>query len=109
LSVEVWQILIDGKKPKQLPGSHDDKIVVETVETETVPIVKAVVSNNLKAVMALLTEGTDANVKNSVEIPVLVIAIRSGSAPMVEALLKSRADPNVRDWRKLAPEKAGRF
>ena len=97
LSVEVWQILIDGKKPKRLPGSQDDKIVVETVETETVPLVKAVASNDLKAVTALLAQGADANVKNSVEIPVLVMAIRRGSAPMVEALLKNRADPNVRD------------
>ena len=97
LSVEVWQILIDGKKPKRLPGSQDDKIVVETVETETVPLVKAVASNDLKAVTALLAKGADANVKNSVEIPVLLMAIRLGSAPMVEALLKNRADPNVRN------------
>ena len=78
LGVEVWQILIDGKKPKRLPGSQDDKIVVETVETETVPLVKAVASNDLKAVTALLAKGADANVKNSVEIPVLVMAIRRG-------------------------------
>ena len=35
--------------------------------------------------------------KNSVGVPVLVMAIRRGSAPIVEALLKSGADPNVRD------------
>jgi Ankyrin repeats (3 copies)/Ankyrin repeats (many copies) len=97
LSVEVWQILIDGKKPKRLPGSQDAGITVETVETETVPLVKAVASNDLKAVTALLAKGADANVKNNVEIPVLVMAIRRGSAPIVEALLKNRADPNVRD------------
>ncbi|MFI5460653.1 MAG: ankyrin repeat domain-containing protein [Isosphaerales bacterium] len=97
LNVEVWQILIDGKKPKRLPGSQDDKIVVETVEPETVPLVRAVASNDLKAVTALLAKRANANVKNSVEVPVLVIAIRCGSAPMVEALLKNRADPNVRD------------
>jgi hypothetical protein len=97
LNVEVWQILIDGKKPKGLPGSQDDKIVVETVETETVPMVKAVASNDLKAVTALLVAGADANVKSSVGVPVLFIAIRRGAAPVVEALLKSKADPNVRD------------
>ena len=53
LSVEVWQILIDGKKPRRLPGSHDEKIVVENVQTETVPVVMAVASNDLKAVTAL--------------------------------------------------------
>jgi ankyrin repeat protein len=96
LTVEVWQILIDGKKPMRLSGSQDDKIVVETVETETVSLVKAVASNDLKAVTALLAQGADANVKNSVEIPVLFMAIRRGSAPVVDALLKHKADPNVR-------------
>ncbi len=47
LDAEVWQILIDGKKPTQLPGGQDDKIVVETVETEISPLVKAVASNDL--------------------------------------------------------------
>jgi ankyrin repeat protein len=70
---------------------------VETVETETAPLVKAVASNELKAVTALLATEADANVKNSVAIPVLVLAIRNESAPIVEALLKNRADPNVRD------------
>lgn len=97
LGVEVYQILIDGKKPKRLPGSQDKKIVVETVETETVPLVKAVAGNDLKTVAALLGKGADPNVKNSVEIPVLLMAIRRGSAPIVKALLKSGADPNVRD------------
>jgi hypothetical protein len=97
LSVEVWQILIDGKKPERLPGSQDDKIVVKTVETEAVPLVKAVASNDLKSVQALLAKGADANVKNSVDIPVLVMAIRRGSVPIIEALLAKGADPNVRD------------
>ncbi len=97
LSVEVWQILINGKKPKGLPGSERDKIVVETVETETVPLVKAVASDDLKAVTALLAQGADANVRNCVEVPVLFMAIRRGSAPIIDALLKNRADPNVRD------------
>jgi hypothetical protein len=30
LNVDVWQILIDGKKPDNLPGAQDDKITVET-------------------------------------------------------------------------------
>jgi hypothetical protein len=97
LSVEVWQILIDGKKPKQLPGSRNDQIVLETVETETLPLVKAVACNDLKEVIALLAQGANPNARNSVEIPVLVMAIRRGSAPVVEVLLKSKAGPNIRD------------
>ena len=29
LSVQVWQFLINGEKPKKLPGSQNDKIIVE--------------------------------------------------------------------------------
>ena len=97
LSVEVWQILIDGKKPRRIPGSQDVKIVAETVETETVPLVKAVAINDFKAVTALLAKGADAKVRNSFETPVLIMAIRRGSTSMVDVLLKNRADPNVRD------------
>ncbi len=35
LSVDVWQIYIAGKKPSQLPESHDEQIVVEEVSTAT--------------------------------------------------------------------------
>jgi hypothetical protein len=97
LGVEVWQIFIDGKKPRRLPGNQDDKIVVETVETETVPLVKAVANNDLRRITALLADGAGPNVKNSAGVPVLVMAIRLGSAHTVEALLKNKADPNVRD------------
>ncbi len=96
LTVEVWQILIDGKKPTRLLGSQDDKIVVDNVETETGPLVKAVAGNDLNAVTDMLAQGADANVKNSIEMPVLVMAIRRGSVPVVEALLKHGAGPNVR-------------
>jgi ankyrin repeat protein len=67
---------------------------VETVKTESVPLVKAVAGNDLNAVTALLAQGADAKVKNSVEMPILVMATRRGSAPVVEALLKHGADPN---------------
>jgi hypothetical protein len=97
LGVDVWQILIDGKKATRLSGSQNDKIVVETVGTETVPLVKAVARNDLKAVTALLAQGADPNVKNSVDVPVLLMAIRHGTPVMVEALLKNKANPNVRD------------
>jgi hypothetical protein len=97
LRVRVWQIFINGKKPKVMPGSQNDKIVVETVETETVPLVKAVGSGNLAAVKSLLAKGADANVRNSVGVPVIVMAIRQGSAPLVDDLLRHKADANVRD------------
>jgi hypothetical protein len=97
LNVDVWQILIDGKKPRRLPGSHDEKIILERVQTETVPLVMAVASSDLTAVNALLASGADPNVKNSVGVPVLVMAIRLNSTPIVEALLGHKADANARD------------
>jgi Ankyrin repeats (3 copies)/Ankyrin repeat len=97
LDVHVWQILINGKKPTRLPGSQNDKIVVETVTMKNVPLVEAVANNDLKAVRALMAQGADANVKSNVDVPVLFVAIRRESAPIVEALLKRGADPNVRD------------
>ena len=97
LDVAVWQVLIKGKKPKQLPGANNDKIVVQTVDTESVPLVKAVAHNDLEAVNALLARGVDPNVKNSIEVPVLLMAIENGSAAIVRALLSSGADSNVRD------------
>ncbi len=36
LNVDVWQIVIDGKKPTKLPGSHDDKIIVD--EPQRLPV-----------------------------------------------------------------------
>jgi hypothetical protein len=97
LNVKVWQILIDGKKPERLPASEDDKIIVDTVLTEIAPVVKAVQNYDLNAVKALLAKGADANAKNVLETPVLAMAIRQGSAPIVEALLQNHADPNGRD------------
>lgn len=97
LSVDVWQILVNGKKPERLPGSHDDKIVVETVRTETSPLVQAVRKDDLTAVEALLTGGSDPETKNSVGTPVLVMAAKRGSGAIVEALLKKGAEPNARD------------
>jgi hypothetical protein len=97
LNVDVWQILINSKKPTRLPGSQNDKIIVETVETETIPLVKAVAKNDVSAASALLAQGADPNVRNSVEVPVLFMAIRHGPASMVEILLRNRADPHIRD------------
>jgi hypothetical protein len=32
LDVEVWQVYVNGQKPDHLPGSRDDRIVVEMPE-----------------------------------------------------------------------------
>jgi hypothetical protein len=97
LNVDVWQILINGKKPERLPGSQNDKITVETVQTDTSPLVRAVKRNDSKAVADLLARGADPKTKDSVGTPVLILAAKRGSGAIVEALLKKGADPNVRD------------
>jgi hypothetical protein len=97
LYVEVWQILVGGGKPSRLPGSRNDKIVVEPVTLGHAPLVEAVARKDVNAVTKLLATGADANLKNSVDTPVLLTALRSESAPIVKALLARHADPNVRD------------
>jgi ankyrin repeat protein len=96
LNVEVWQILINGKKPHRLPGSQDSKIVVSHAPAEHSPLVGAVHRNDLAAVKALLASGSDPKVKDRVGSPVLVDAARHGNAVIVTALLKSGAEPNAR-------------
>ena len=50
LNAELWQIVVDGRKPKQLPGSKNDKIVVESVEMGALSRMKAAARNDGKAV-----------------------------------------------------------
>lgn len=96
LNVEVWQILVDGKKPDRLPGSRNGAIVVDTVKVETPPLVRAVRSDDSKGVADLLARGADPGTRDAVGTPVLVIAARRGMIPVVEALLKKGAGPNSR-------------
>jgi hypothetical protein len=97
LDVEVWQLLINGKKPQKLPGSQDDKIVVSRVRIATPPLVRAVQKDDTKAVKALLEGGSDPNIRNGIGTPVLILAARNGSTDIVEALLDKGADVNARD------------
>ncbi len=103
LRAQVWQIYIDGKKPKQILGSQDDRIVVDAVEIQTVPLVEAVVGNDTNAVLALLAAGADANVRNSVGTPVLILAIDNESVAIAQALLKHGANANTRDANDWTP------
>jgi hypothetical protein len=96
LDVEVWQILIHGKKPTRLPGSQNEKIVVTHVKLWTSPLGKAVQKKDTGAVKNLLAGGADPNTTNIVGRPVLVEAARRGSHEIVRALLKKGADPNAR-------------
>jgi Ankyrin repeats (3 copies)/Ankyrin repeat len=96
LNVEVWQILVDGKKPGRLPGSENDKIVVTNVELATSPLGKAVQKNDARAVKALLAEGADPNAKNIVGRPLLIEAAKRGYHDIVRALLDKGAHPNAR-------------
>jgi hypothetical protein len=96
LDVEVWQILVSGKKPTRLPGSQNDKIVVTHVELWTTPLGKAVQKQDVRTVMDLLERGADPNAKNIVGRPVLVEAAARSCHEIVGVLLKKGADPNER-------------
>ena len=97
LWVDVWQILISGQKPGRLVGSHNDRIALEKLTTKPQALVEAVARKDANTVTKLLDAGADANLKNSVDTPVLFTAVRCRSVPIVKALLAKHADPNVRD------------
>lgn len=96
LNVEVWQILVDGKKPARLWGSENEKVVVTYVELWKSPLGKAVKKKDLRAVKGLLAKGADPNATNIVGRPILVEAARLGYHDIVRALLDKRARPNAR-------------
>jgi ankyrin repeat protein len=95
LNVEVWQIYINGEKPKRLAGSQNQAIVVTMVKPEGVNslLVEVVRKNDLAAVKAVLNQGADPNARSAGS-PVLRLAASGGSAPIVQALLDKKADPD---------------
>src|SRR5204862_5234985 len=96
LNVEVWQIYINGKKPRQLPGSQSNRITITTVAIDTSPLVRAVRLNDLGTARSLLEKGADPNAKDWSGHSVLIAAVKHGSAPLVTVLLEKGADPNTR-------------
>jgi len=96
LSVEVWQILVEGKKPAHLLGSQNDKIAVTQAELWGSPLGKAVQKKDAGAVKELLAAGADPNARNIVGRPVLVEAAKRGDHDVVRALLDKRARPDAR-------------
>ncbi len=103
LNVEVWQILIGGKKPRKLPGSQNDKITVTRVKLPTIPLAAAVGKGNTASVRALLARSADPNSKDVTGSPVLVLAAKRGSGAIVQALLDKGAGVNVRDTEGSTP------
>jgi hypothetical protein len=97
LNVEVWQVYVNGKKPRQLLGSQDKKIVVTYAGKQNAAssLGKAVEQNNVQAVKALLQKGSDPNVKDSAGTPVLATAAWRGYTEVVQALLDKKANPNA--------------
>jgi hypothetical protein len=97
LNVDVWQILVNGKKPTHLPGSQNEKIIVTHVELWTSPLGKAVAKQDARAIEELLAGGADPNATNIVGRPVLVEAAKCGYHEIIRGLLQKGANPNVRD------------
>lgn len=97
LNVEVWQILINGKKPQHLPGSRNQAITVsrQKPQSSNTSLIVAVQNNELAAVQLLLAKGADPNLRDSTGAPVLIVAANAGSAPIVKALLDKGANANA--------------
>jgi ankyrin repeat protein len=98
LNVEVWQIYIKGRKPQQLPGSHNERIAVSFTKRNGIDarLVESVRKDDLNAVRELLHQGADPNERNGAGWPVLVVAARRGYPSIVQSLLEKGADPNAR-------------
>ncbi len=96
LNVEVWQILVNGKKPAQLTGNQNEKIVITQVELWASPLGQAVQKKNIEDVKKLLAAGADPNAKNINDRPVIVEAAQCGQHDIVQALLAKGAKPNAR-------------
>jgi hypothetical protein len=96
LTVEVWQILVNGKKPARLRNSQDAMIVVTHVEVWGSALGTAVQKLDMVKVKDLLAKGADPNSVNVIGTPVLVEAAKRGQPEICKALLKHGADPNLR-------------
>lgn len=61
---------------------------------------QAVASNNMEALVWLLDQGLDPDIRNAKGCSALTTAIREGRIEMIDLLLKNGADPNKRgqDW-----------
>lgn len=94
LNVEVWQIVINGRKPKKLPGATDSAITLSKVPLKASPLLDAVNAGNLTAVTRELQKGQDPNVVDSTGNSPIAIAIRNGKPAIVAALLAAKVDAN---------------
>lgn len=98
LNVDVWQIMIRGERPKNLPGGRNDAIIVSTTKDESLEsrLVDAVRKNDLANVNELLETGVDPNTQSGGS-SVIAIAASKGYTDVVRALLRKKADPDVKD------------
>src|SRR5581483_10354063 len=74
LQVEVWQVFIQGRKPRRLPGSRNRAIKVDRVPVDPGPLWSAVRRGDLGAVRRLLAQKADPNLRNAAGAPLLVLA-----------------------------------
>jgi len=97
LSVEVWQLLVNGKKPAHLAGSQDDKIVISHIPLKASALIDSVKKGDTDAVRKLLDQGANVNDVDSAGATPLIAAMTSekSNLQLVLLLLDRGANPNV--------------
>jgi ankyrin repeat protein len=97
LNVEVWQVIIHGKKPTRLPGSKNASVHVAVVAAPKDDLADAVRRRDHPLMTALLAHGASPNSKDGIGTPILMVAVRQRDLAAIDALLQHGANPNARD------------
>ena len=92
-----WAAMFDKSEVAAVLLTNKADFTIKVARFGWTPLRLAVIHNHLATAEILLKGGSDPNVKDEENIPVLHQAIVSGNKEMVELLLANKADVNAKD------------
>ena len=92
-----WAVMFDRSDVVEVLLANKADLNIKVAKFGWTPLRLAVIHGHLAAAEVLLKGGSDPNVKDADNIPLLHQAIISGNKGMVELLLANKADPNAKD------------
>ncbi len=95
LDVEVWQIVLNGRKPTKLPGANDLGLKVDYAPLQTPRIILAAGRRDLSALQIEIKRGANLNIRDAAGLTPLITAIRAENIGAVKALLEAGANANL--------------
>ena len=98
-----WATTFNKRDAVELLLAHKANMNIKVEKYGWTPLRLAVIHGHLEAAEALLNGGSDPNVKDDQNIPLLHQAIIRGKKQMVELLLDEKADVNKKDAEGEAP------